>query len=155
MPRLGYLYGALGVFYSMKSVPKAPNDSEALEIIATLEKSFTEAMDDDFNTPLALTNLVIALNRMRAFAAANESIGEAVEAKAVDKVIELEAGQRIVAVKDVTLEEDFLKGHFPNRPIMPGTSIVEAMAQTAILLYYTAHEDVLKGMMPTKFIQCL
>ena len=70
----------------------------------------------------------------------------------IDKVIEIEAGQRIVAVKDVTLEEDFLKGHFPNRPIMPGTSIVEAMAQTAILLYYTDHEDVLKGTMPEFYL---
>jgi len=87
--RLGYLYGALGVFYSMKSLPKGANDQEMGGIIAALEKSFTEAMDDDFNTPLALTNLAIALNKLRAFASANESVGEAAKKKAVDKVIEL------------------------------------------------------------------
>ncbi len=62
----------------------------------------------------------------------------------IDKVIELEPGKRVVAIKDVTHEEEFLKGHFPNEPIMPGTMIVEAMAQASIMLYHSAYESTIK-----------
>ncbi|MCX7711980.1 MAG: 3-hydroxyacyl-ACP dehydratase FabZ [Clostridia bacterium] len=49
----------------------------------------------------------------------------------VDKVIELEPNKRIVAIKNVTANEPFFQGHFPEYPIMPGVLIVEALAQTA------------------------
>jgi 3-hydroxyacyl-[acyl-carrier-protein] dehydratase len=49
----------------------------------------------------------------------------------VDKVLEVEAGKRIVAVKNVTANEPFFQGHFPEYPVMPGVLIVEALAQTA------------------------
>lgn len=49
----------------------------------------------------------------------------------VDKVLELEQGKRIVAIKNVTANEPFFQGHFPEYPIMPGVLIVEALAQTA------------------------
>lgn len=49
----------------------------------------------------------------------------------VDKVIELEAGKRVVAIKNVSANEPFFQGHFPDFPIMPGVLIVEALAQTA------------------------
>lgn len=49
----------------------------------------------------------------------------------VDKVIELEAGKRVVAIKNVSANEPFFQGHFPEYPIMPGVLIVEALAQTA------------------------
>jgi UDP-3-O-[3-hydroxymyristoyl] N-acetylglucosamine deacetylase/3-hydroxyacyl-[acyl-carrier-protein] dehydratase len=52
----------------------------------------------------------------------------------VDKVIELEVGKRIVGVKNVTVNEPFFEGHFPQKPIMPGVLIIEAMAQTGGLL---------------------
>ncbi|HEV7777753.1 MAG TPA: 3-hydroxyacyl-ACP dehydratase FabZ [Luteibacter sp.] len=52
----------------------------------------------------------------------------------VDRVIELEKGKRIVAIKNVTINEPFFQGHFPGHPVMPGVLIVEAMAQTAGLL---------------------
>lgn len=48
----------------------------------------------------------------------------------VDKVIELEPGKRAVAIKNVTINEPFFQGHFPQYPIMPGVLIVEALAQT-------------------------
>ncbi len=48
----------------------------------------------------------------------------------VDKVIELEPGKRAVTIKNVTINEPFFQGHFPEYPIMPGVLIVEAMAQT-------------------------
>ena len=52
----------------------------------------------------------------------------------VDRILEVEAGKRIVGIKNVTYNEPFFPGHFPGRPIMPGVLIVEAMAQTAGLL---------------------
>ncbi len=54
----------------------------------------------------------------------------------IDRVIEIERKQRIVALKNVTINEAFFAGHFPNMPIMPGVLIIEAMAQAggALLL---------------------
>jgi beta-hydroxyacyl-ACP dehydratase FabZ len=52
----------------------------------------------------------------------------------VDRVLEYEEGKRIVALKNVTINEPFFQGHFPGTPIMPGVLIVEAMAQTGGLL---------------------
>ncbi|MGF1549454.1 MAG: 3-hydroxyacyl-ACP dehydratase FabZ [Sphingomonadaceae bacterium] len=52
----------------------------------------------------------------------------------VDRVEELVADERIVAVKAVTINEQFFQGHFPGRPIMPGVLIVEALAQAAGVL---------------------
>jgi 3-hydroxyacyl-[acyl-carrier-protein] dehydratase len=49
----------------------------------------------------------------------------------VDKVIEIEAGKKCIAVKNVTANEPFFEGHFPGNPIMPGVLIVEALAQTS------------------------
>ncbi|TVO53917.1 3-hydroxyacyl-ACP dehydratase FabZ [Denitromonas halophila] len=54
----------------------------------------------------------------------------------VDRVIELEEGKRVVAVKNVTINEPFFPGHFPNHPVMPGVLIVEAMAQAAAVLSF-------------------
>lgn len=47
----------------------------------------------------------------------------------VDRVLELEEGERVVAVKNVTINEPFFQGHYPQTPVMPGVMIVEAMAQ--------------------------
>lgn len=47
----------------------------------------------------------------------------------VDRVEELEEGKRVVAKKNVTINEPFFQGHFPHEPVMPGVLIVEAMAQ--------------------------
>ena len=47
----------------------------------------------------------------------------------VDRVTELEAGKRVVGIKNVTYNEPFFQGHFPGKPIMPGVLIIEAMAQ--------------------------
>jgi 3-hydroxyacyl-[acyl-carrier-protein] dehydratase len=56
----------------------------------------------------------------------------------VDKVLECRPGE-MVAVKNVTFNEPFFQGHFPNRPIMPGVLILEAMAQvTGLLAFYSA-----------------
>ncbi|MHB1232005.1 MAG: 3-hydroxyacyl-ACP dehydratase FabZ [Burkholderiales bacterium] len=54
----------------------------------------------------------------------------------VDRVEEVEPGERIVAIKNVTINEPFFPGHFPNRPVMPGVLILEAMAQVAAILSF-------------------
>jgi 3-hydroxyacyl-[acyl-carrier-protein] dehydratase len=57
----------------------------------------------------------------------------------VDRVLELHKGDRIRAIKNVTINEPFFPGHFPYRPVMPGVMIIEALAQTAgILAFVTA-----------------
>lgn len=52
----------------------------------------------------------------------------------VDRVVALEPGQRVSALKNVTFNEPFFQGHFPGHPVMPGVLIIEAMAQAAGLL---------------------
>ena len=52
----------------------------------------------------------------------------------VDRVLEFEVGKRLLAIKNVTINEPFFVGHFPQRPVMPGVLILEAMAQAAALL---------------------
>ena len=60
----------------------------------------------------------------------------------VDRVLELEEGKRIVALKNVAFNEPFFQGHFPGNPIMPGVLVVEAMAQAgAILLLHSRPES--------------
>jgi 3-hydroxyacyl-[acyl-carrier-protein] dehydratase len=54
----------------------------------------------------------------------------------VDRVLELEKGKRIKALKNVTMNEPFFTGHFPHRPVMPGVLMLEALAQTAALLAF-------------------
>ncbi|MEQ3723965.1 3-hydroxyacyl-ACP dehydratase FabZ [Alcanivorax sp.] len=52
----------------------------------------------------------------------------------IDRVLNLEPGKRIEALKNVTINEPFFNGHFPEEPIMPGVLIIEAMAQAAGIL---------------------
>ncbi|MDP6968938.1 MAG: 3-hydroxyacyl-ACP dehydratase FabZ [Gammaproteobacteria bacterium] len=52
----------------------------------------------------------------------------------VDRVVELQLGESVVAYKNVTVNEPFFNGHFPDHPVMPGVLIVEAMAQAAGIL---------------------
>ena len=59
----------------------------------------------------------------------------------VDRVLEIEEGARIKALKNVTINEPFFGGHFPGRPVMPGVLILEALAQAAALLAFKAMSD--------------
>lgn len=54
----------------------------------------------------------------------------------VDEIKAIDPGKRIVGIKYITGNEPFFKGHFPGEPIMPGTLIIEAMAQVATFLFY-------------------
>ncbi len=58
----------------------------------------------------------------------------------VDRIIELEIGKRAVGLKNVTINEHFFQGHFPQYPVMPGVLIVEALAQTGGIALGTMEE---------------
>jgi 3-hydroxyacyl-[acyl-carrier-protein] dehydratase len=60
----------------------------------------------------------------------------------VDRVLEVELGKRILALKNVTMNEPFFMGHFPHRPVMPGVMMLEAMAQAAALLSFATNNIV-------------
>ena len=56
----------------------------------------------------------------------------------VDRIIEMDGAERIVGIKNVSFNEYFFQGHFPNRPVMPGVLICEAMAQVGAILAQSA-----------------
>ena len=64
----------------------------------------------------------------------------------VDRVVEINAGESIVAYKNLSVNEQFFAGHFPGNPVFPGVLLMEAMAQTAgILGFYTQGKTVNDG----------
>lgn len=56
----------------------------------------------------------------------------------IDRVLELDIGKRVKALKNVTANEPFFNGHFPGKPVMPGVLMIEALAQAAAVLAYTS-----------------
>lgn len=60
----------------------------------------------------------------------------------VDRVLEAEPEERMVALKNVSYNEPFFEGHFPNRPVMPGVLIIEALAQAAALMASYGRDDI-------------
>jgi len=60
----------------------------------------------------------------------------------VDKIIELEPDKKAVGIKNLTINEEFFKGHFPGNPVMPGVLIIEAMAQVAGVLMLNKKENI-------------
>jgi len=66
----------------------------------------------------------------------------------LDKVIELEPGRRAVGIKNISGNDIFFLGHFPDRAVMPGAAIIEAMAQTAIVLFASAQLEQQVGKKP-------
>ena len=54
----------------------------------------------------------------------------------VDRVLEVIPGERIVALKNVSINEPFFPGHYPHHPVMPGVLVIEALAQTAAILSF-------------------
>ena len=59
----------------------------------------------------------------------------------IDKVVSLEKGKSITAVKNTTINEPFFQGHFPGYPVMPGVLILEALAQAGGILAYKTEEN--------------
>lgn len=60
----------------------------------------------------------------------------------IDRVVSLDVGKTIVAVKNVTINEPFFNGHFPHHPVMPGVLIIEALAQAAAILTFKTMDHV-------------
>ena len=60
----------------------------------------------------------------------------------VDKIIEIEQDKRVVGIKNITGNEEFFKGHFPDNPIMPGVLMVEALAQLGGILMFNKKENL-------------
>lgn len=58
----------------------------------------------------------------------------------VDRILELEEGKRALGIKNVSINEPFFQGHFPNYPVMPGVLIVEALAQVGAVALLTLPE---------------
>jgi len=63
----------------------------------------------------------------------------------VDRVVEFEKDVRIKALKNVTINEPFFNGHFPNRPVMPGVLMLEALAQASALLSFSSEGETSDG----------
>jgi 3-hydroxyacyl-[acyl-carrier-protein] dehydratase len=69
----------------------------------------------------------------------------------IDRVLEIEPGKHAIAVKNVSGSDVFIPGHFPEKAIMPGALIIEAMAQTAIILFaYSKQQEILTSLHLTK-----
>ena len=77
----------------------------------------------------------------------------------IDEVIEIDGTQKVVAVKYINKNESFFQGHFPDKPVMPGVLIIEAMAQASIILYSIVkpkiagtHPDYYLGKVKAEFL---
>ncbi len=63
----------------------------------------------------------------------------------VDRILELVPGERVAAIKNVSINEPFFQGHFPDKPIMPGVLIIEGMGQTGGLLAFESFPKMPRG----------
>ena len=62
----------------------------------------------------------------------------------IDRILNYEPGHKLTAIKNVTINENYFQGHFPNHPVMPGVLIIEAMAQAGAFLVLNTVDDPLK-----------
>jgi 3-hydroxyacyl-[acyl-carrier-protein] dehydratase len=63
----------------------------------------------------------------------------------VDRILDLAPGEKVVALKNVTINEPFFQGHFPGMPVMPGVLIAEAMGQAGGVLAYVSYPEEMSG----------
>lgn len=86
---LNYMYSSFSLFYNMKAVKLSKEDSQIEQLASNFEKEFNDAMNDDFNTPLAISKLIITIRNMRAFAESHTEIGTDAKESAIEKIIML------------------------------------------------------------------
>lgn len=75
----------------------------------------------------------------------------------IDRVIEA-SPEKVIAIKNVSINEEYFKGHFPDEPVMPGALLIEAMAQAAIVLYrkvFNNNNLIYLGSVKAKFFQSI
>jgi len=82
-----YMYASLTLFYNMEAVKLTRDDIAVNDLVSGLEKEFTAAMNDDFNTSLALTKLIMAIKNLRSFAEAHKEIGTDAKENAVNTIV--------------------------------------------------------------------
>lgn len=111
----------------------AANVALARKIRAEMEK---KRLADRFKAPTA-TGKGIALDAQ----AIAQIMPHRYPMLLIDRVVELDPGKRVVAIKNVTFNEPYFVGHFPNHPVMPGVMIVEAMAQAGGLMLLHMIDD--------------
>jgi 3-hydroxyacyl-[acyl-carrier-protein] dehydratase len=63
----------------------------------------------------------------------------------IDRILEIEPGKKAIALKNVSINEPYLTGHFPKEPLMPGVLILEALAQTGGLAFHSSFQDEEEG----------
>ena len=63
----------------------------------------------------------------------------------IDRILEIEKGKKAIALKNVSIDEPYFLGHFPNEPVMPGVLILEAMAQTGGIAFQSSFEKEEEG----------
>lgn len=70
----------------------------------------------------------------------------------IDRVLSVDPGKRVMALKNVTINEPYFGGHFPHHPVMPGVLIIEALAQAAAILTFTTEGHKPDGSMVYYFV---
>lgn len=63
----------------------------------------------------------------------------------IDRVLDYQVNERLVALKNVTINEPFFQGHFPGKPVMPGVLMLEALAQASVILANLSHPPLPEG----------
>ncbi|MDD4910109.1 MAG: 3-hydroxyacyl-ACP dehydratase FabZ [Candidatus Omnitrophica bacterium] len=123
---------------------------KGLEIVAALERRFKITVPETEIPKARTLNKVIELARNLKQSGYGRMDKEKIKSILphrepflfIDEVVEIDEGRRIVAKKYIDPKEKYFEGHFPNKPIMPGALIIEAMAQASLILYYTAKPQI-------------